>query len=440
MSAISRTARTGLDRLKDSHLNIAVATVTVGVVAGLTGMALGLLLRFVQHTAYGYGFPVQSPPESFLEGVTAASSLRRFLALCICGAIGGIGWWSLYRYARPLVSVEGAIRDKGRKMPILSTCVNSLLQIVTVGLGSPLGREAAPREVAASFADYLSDRFGLSYENRRIMIACGAGAGLAAVYNVPLSGALFTLEVLLGSFALPAVIPALATSVIATVIAWIGLGNLPAFYIQPPPISSSLATWSILTGPLFGLAAYGFLRGAEAARRYAPHDWHLLLWCGLAMPALGLLATRFPQLLGNGKGIEQMGFNNLLGPGLAAILFLLKLLVTLGALRAGMKGGLMTPALALGGSLGILLGTFWNHVSNPAPAAAYAIVGSAAFLASSSKMPLTAIVLVVEFTRVGHDFWIPLSLGIVGSAAVSRLCIRLYQQNRDLAASARQTT
>jgi H+/Cl- antiporter ClcA len=407
-----------------SRLNLALATVAVGVAAGLSGTALGLLLHFIQHIAYGYGLAPSRLPESFLEGVSGAPPLRRFVVLCVCGAVGGIGWWALFRFARPLVSVDEAVSDKRSRVPIFSTCVHGILQIVTVGLGSPLGREGAPREVGAAFADYLSNRFRLSGEHRRIIIACGAGAGLAAVYNVPLGGALFTLEAVLGSFAMPAVIPALATSVIATLIAWAGLGNEPPYLLAPLVISRPLVVWSILTGPLFGLVAYAFRRAADMARKSAPRDRRLAIWCAVVLPAIGLLAIPYPQLLGNGKGMEQMGLQNILGPGLAAILFLLKLLVTLAALRAGMSGGLMTPGLALGGMFGIVLGALWNHAWPTMPGAAYAIVGSAAFLATSAKMPFTSIALILEFTRVGHDFLVPISFAVVGSVAMSEICKR----------------
>jgi H+/Cl- antiporter ClcA len=139
-------------------------------------------------------------------------------------------------------------------------------------------------------------------------------------------------------------------------------------------------------------------------------------------PAIGLLAIWFPQLLGNGKGLAQAGFDGDLGLALAAALFLLKLLVTFDALRAGAAGGLLTPGLALGGLLGCVVGGLWNHVWPSVPFGAFAIVGSAAFLASSMKMPLTAIVLILEFTRVGHDFLFPISLAVAGSISVFHLC------------------
>jgi H+/Cl- antiporter ClcA len=142
-------------------------------------MSLRLLLRLVQHVAYYYSLHTLVGGESFLQGVTAASPLRRFLVLCVCGAVAGIGWWALFRLGKPLVSISQAVRETGPRMPFLSTVIHVLLQIVTVALGSPLGREVAPRELGALFATQLSERAHLSPQYRRIMIACGAGAGLA---------------------------------------------------------------------------------------------------------------------------------------------------------------------------------------------------------------------------------------------------------------------
>jgi H+/Cl- antiporter ClcA len=307
-------------------------------------------------------------------------------------------------------------------MPPLATIVHAVLQIVTVGLGSPLGREVAPREFGAVSAARLSERTDLSPEYTRIMIACGAGAGLAAVYNVPLGGTLFTLEVLLGTFNFSALIPALTTSVIATLVAWLGLGNAPQYVIPPLASSPSLIAWSIPMGPFFGLAAYLFVWATGAARAHAPKDWHLPAWCAVVFPIIGLLAIRFPQLLGNGKGLAQAGFENDVGLGLATMLLLLRLLVIIGALRAGATGGLLTPGLSIGGLLGIIFGSLWSHAWPAGSLGAFAIVGSAAFLASSMKMPLTAIVLTLEFTRAGHDFLVPISLAVAGSFSVFHLC------------------
>jgi len=406
---------------KPPWLILVLVTFVTGVASGLGGMALALLLRLVQHIAYGHGLHTPAGQPSFLQEVTMASDLRRFLALCSCGAVAGIGWWLLYRFGSPLVSIRQAVR-KGERMPFWATLTHAILQIVTVGLGSPLGREVAPRELGAALATKLCGRANLTPEYTRIMIACGAGAGLAAVYNVPLGGTLFTLEVLLGTFSLPASVAALATCVIATLVAWLGLGNGLQYSVPPLAISPSVIVWSLLVGPVVGAAAYLFVRVTEAARARAPRDWRLAVWCFLVFPIIGLLAIPFPQLLGNGKGLAQAGFDSEVSLALAATLLLFRVVVLVASLRAGAEGGLLTPGLSIGALLGIILGTFWNHVWPTGSLADFAIVGGAAFLASSMKMPLTAIVLTVELTGIGQEFLVPLSLAVAGSVSIFHLC------------------
>jgi H+/Cl- antiporter ClcA len=413
---------------KPRWLILVLVTFAIGVGSGLGGMALALLLRLVQHIAYGHGLHTIVGRVSFLQEVTAASDLRRFLALCSCGAVAGIGWWLLYRFGSPLVSIAQAVR-KGGRMPFWATLTHGILQIVTVGLGSPLGREVAPRELGAALATKLCGRANLTPECTRIMIACGAGAGLAAVYNVPLGGTLFTLEVLLGTFSLPASLASLATCVIATLVARLGLGNGLQYSVPPLAISPSIIVWSLLAGPVLGVAAYLFVKATEAGRARAPRDWRLAVWCFLVFPLIGLLAIPFPQLLGNGKGLAQAGFDNEVGLALAATLLLLRVVVLVGSLRAGAEGGLLTPGLSIGAFLGIIVGSFWNQILPTGSLADFAIVGGAAFLAASMKMPLTAIVLTVEFTGIGQKFLIPLSLAVAGSVSIFHLC-RAYADQR----------
>lgn len=396
-------------------------TLLTGIGAGLGGMLLALLLHWIQHIAFGYSLTHVIGSESFLEGVTAAAPERRVLVLVVCGLVAGAGWWTLYRFGRPLVSIRKAVKSDDPRMPVLSTVVHALLQIVTVALGSPLGREVAPREIGSVWAGWLSHRAGLSVAERRIMVACGAGAGLAAVYNVPLGGAVFVLEVLLGTFGWAALVPAVATSAIAAVVAWVGLGNEHQYQVQQLVLSMPLVVWSAVCGPVFGVAAWGFVWLTTRARSNAPKDWRLPLLSLLNFAIIGALAVYFPQLLGNGKGPAGLSFNSELTIGLAAMLLVLKVAITAGSLRAGAEGGLLTPGLANGALLAIVLGGVWNLIWPGTSTGAFAIVGAAAFLAASMQMPLTAIVLILEFTRVSHDFLIPVLLAVAGSVSTFKL-------------------
>ena len=410
----STETRTDVQATRSSWLVLGIATVLTGIAAGLSGMLLGMLLHLVQHLAYGYGFGAGHSHESFLSGVTASSPYRRFIVLSLCGIVAGFGWWVIRRFGSPLVSISNAVR-KGDRMPALTTVAHDLLQIVTVALGSPLGREVAPREMGALFAQFLSRRARITEEQTRILVACGAGAGLAAVYNVPLGGALFTVEVLLGTFGLSAVVRAITTSAIAAYIAWIGLGDQTVYVLPHLSIDPSLIAWSVVMGPVFGYGAFWFRKAVRSAQSKAPQDWRLLVWCAVVFPIIGLIAIPFPQILGNGKGLASLGFDSGLTVGVAAALLLLKTFVTFGSLRAGAQGGLLTPSLAIGTAFATVMSGLWNWIWPGTQPGAFAIVGGTAFLAASQRMPLTAIVLMLEFTRFDHDFLIPTAFAVAGS-------------------------
>ncbi|MDN7426430.1 chloride channel protein [Burkholderia sp. AU45388] len=407
---------------------MAVVTVLTGLGAGLGGMLLALLLHAIQHLAYGYSLAHVIGPESFLTGVTAAEPLRRLAVLAGCGIVAGGGWWALYRYGRPLVSIRRAVRAADPRMPFVSTTVHALLQIVTVALGSPLGREVAPREIGSLLAGRFAHAARLTPDDCRLMVACGAGAGLAAVYNVPLGGAIFVLEVLLGTFELRALIVAVVTSAIAAVVAWIGLGNEHQYTVPAFVLSTPLVAWSIVCGPLFGFAAYGFVRLTSRARANAPKDWRLPVFALLNFAVIGVLAMGFPQLLGNGKGPASLGFDGTLTIGFAATLLVLKVLIEAGSLRAGAEGGLLTPGLANGALLGVVLGGLWSAVWPGASLGGCALIGATAFLAASMQMPITAVVLMLEFTRANHDSLVPMLLAVAGSLVAYRLAQKLAER------------
>lgn len=412
------------------------ALVVIGVGTGLAGMGLALLLHWIQHLAYGYSLDHLISNESFLQGVTAASPLRRTLALALCGVVAGCGWWAVYRFGRPLVSIKKAVSSEDPSMPVGSTLAHALLQIITVALGSPLGREVAPREVGATLAGWWTRHSPLDSRQRRILVACGAGAGLAAVYNVPLAGAVFVMEVLIGSFEWPVALPALFTSTVAAVVAWVGLGNEHQYTIPALQISLPLLIWALVCGPIFGAAAFGFSGLAQWARLHAPRGNSLPLWSVANFLVIGLIAVWFPQIPGNGKGAAALAFDQELTIALATALLALKVFATIGSLRAGAEGGLLTPGLANGALLAVVLGGIWNLFWPGTTLGAFAIVGATAFLASSMQMPITAVLLTLEFTRIDHDFLIPMLLAVEGSYATYRLLGSAGKKKEAVAASA----
>jgi H+/Cl- antiporter ClcA len=400
----------------------ALAVALTGVLAGLAGMCLALLLHAIQHIAFGYSLDAVIGHISFLEGVEAAQPIRRLLVLLICGVIAGIGWWLVYRFGRPLVAIRKAVANPEMEMPAGATLGHALLQIITVALGSPLGREVAPREVGAVIGGSLGRILGLSLEQVKILIACGAGAGLASVYNVPFAGALFVMEVLLVTFSVQVAIPALFTSAIAAYVAWIGLGDESQYVLPPLNIGVSLVAWAAICGPIFGIGGLYYGHLAAWARKAAPHrSPRIILWCVIAFGIVGLLSMAFPQLPGNGKGPIQLGLRGELSIHLAVTLLVLKLFATTLSLRAGAEGGLLTPGMTIGALVAILLGALWNMLGfSPIAMGAFALIGASAFLSVSMSMPLTAIALAFEFTGANHDFYIPILIAVSLATATAK--------------------
>lgn len=415
-------ASSTLDKKSTSSFAILfLVTIAVGVVSGITGMLLALLLHYLQHIAFGYSPLHIIDNVSFLEGVRASSPERRMVILTVCGVIAGLGWAAIYRFGKPLVSIADALKTN-KTMPAVATILHALLQIITIALGSPLGREVAPREIAAVFASRLASIAGLNPRQIKIFLACGAGAGLAAVYNVPFGGAIFVAEVLLCSFSWSIILPALMTSAIAVIVSWWGLGNVPLYHVPELASNYSLIIWSCVTGPVFGVAAFGFMHIAMLARNKAPRSWSIILTCLLNFLMIGLLAIYFPSLLGNGKSLVQIELSNSTGIALSVLLLLLRSLIVWSSLRAGAQGGLLTPSMANGALMGIILGGLWNVILPAVSVETFAIIGAVAFLASAQKMPLTAIILLFELTRVDVSFLIPMMLAVAGSIGMCHVC------------------
>ncbi len=376
------------------------------------------LLRLTQHLAWVY----QSGP--FLDAVRRATSERRVLILFLAGVVTAAGLWVFRRiWGEQDTGISSSIWLRSGALPLLPTLCSGALSIIIVGLGAALGRESAPKEVGGAFASRLCELFRLSSAERRLLTACGAGAGMAAVYNVPVGGALFTLEILLGSLALPNVLPALLVSFIATWVSWLFLPQNPAFQVPEFTVTTGMLVWSILFGSCAGLISVAYVRLVGTAQIKVPAGVLRLLLPPLVLTGLGLAAIRFPELLGNGKDVVQNAMDNKMNVVLLLSLLLLRPLATAACLRSGAPGGLFTPTLTFGALLGGLAGRGWAHIwPNVAPASlgAYAVIGAGALLASTTQAPISSIVLMLELGTHDNTLIMPLLAATVAATLVSR--------------------
>jgi CIC family chloride channel protein len=390
-----------------------LAILLTGLGAGVGAGVLTLLLQSIEYLVW--------PGSNILVAAEQSPYPRHLLVLLGAGLLTGAGQFFLRRLtsANGIEITEAITRYAGR-LPALRTLGSALLSIIVVGMGAPLGREGAPKQVGAVIANALADRVKLSDEQRRLLVACGAGAGMAAAYGVPLGGALFALEVLRGVLALRLILPALLASAVATAVSWTMLPNAPTYSIPAYPLSASVVCWALVAGPLIGLVSVGYIRLVAWADANKPRSWGRFLQPSLALLLLGALSVAFPQLLGNGKDIAQLAFTDQVAPLLMVALLVLRPLVTVMCLGSGVPGGLFTPSLALGALLGGVLGIAWSWAWPGVPPGLFAVLGASAVLAATTHGPISSIVLIMELTARDRSFMLPLLVVVVTATIVAR--------------------
>jgi CIC family chloride channel protein len=393
-----------------------LAVIGTGIAAGLIGAAFMVLLFNVQYWAFGYHHG------SYEAGVESASWVRRLASLAIAGAFGGVAWHLLRAHTRgQRADLDDVVWNGDGKLSLPRSLGTSLISEIVIGMGASIGREAAPKTMGGVAGSLLAGWLRLSTPQRRLLVACGGGAGLAAVYNVPLAGALFTAEILVGAVALPTVLPALACSAIATVTAWVYLPNGPSYADIPSfHATAALLVWALLIGPIVGLVASAYIRLIGWISHHSLTGRKAIAGPLVAFIILALVGIAYPQLFGNGKDMAHDAF---IGNGtlaLFAALFLLKPLVTSLCLGSSASGGLLTPVLSTGAVFGAAAGIVWSHVWPGTPVGAFAMIGASAMIGAGMQAPLTAIAFVIELTHSGYAIMVPLIIATTTATAVGR--------------------
>jgi H+/Cl- antiporter ClcA len=390
-----------------------VVVVVIGTGAGIGAVFLTKLLVWVQQSMW-HG-------ANLLDAAQRVSPWRHVGILLAAGALTGAGQIVLRRLTSGNgIDITEAISKYAGRLPALRTLGSAVLSILVVGMGAPLGREGAPKQVGAVLASTLSDRAGLSNEQRRLLVACGAGAGMAAAYGVPLGGALFALEVLRGVLALRLILPALLACAIAAGVSWLALPNAPTYIIPAYPGSASIVCWAVIVGPIAGLVSIAYVHLVAWADRNKPTGWLRLGAPVVALGGVGALSIAFPQVLGNGKDITQLAFTDQVAPLLMISLLVLRPLATVACLGSGVPGGLFTPSLALGALLGGVLGIAWSSIWPGVPPGLFAVIGAAAVLAATTHGPISAVVLIIELTGHDRSFILPMLVAVVTATVTAR--------------------
>src|SRR5580693_4685225 len=304
--------------MRRRNVDFLCAVVIVGLLAGLAGLSTTLLLRFLEHLTYHYTFG------SLLEAVTGSSPVRRALGPMVGGALAGLGWW-LLRSRTDVPSLSSAIANRER-IHLLPFGVDAALQVLVVGSGASLGREGAPRQLAAALGDFATGWIKrLSERDREILLACAAGAGLGAVYAVPLGGAMFTLRIMLKSWHPRAVGAALITSSLAVSVSSLVTHDRPNLVRPIPDVSYLLIAYAVTLAPFTLLLGVVFNRlMGWAGQRELPGKWWLVPSIGGAGLLVGVCSHWWPELPGNGRSILNLILAGGMTLNTSAIILVLK--------------------------------------------------------------------------------------------------------------------
>ena len=397
-----------------------IAIVLTGLAAGLGAALLTALLKEVQLISWG-----TSDPAELGDAARGATASRHIAMLLGAGLLTGAGQWLLTRLASAnSIETTAAIWFHAGRLPALRTLGSAVLSIVIVGMGAPLGREGGPKEAGAVFGNLASSLQRLSDEQRRLLVAIGAGAGMAAVYSVPLGGALFALEVLRGMLSLRLVLPALAATTIATQVATFVIPNAPIYPTPAYGITPGVFIFALLASPLIGLWSVGFVRAISWADGVRPSGWGRLVAPPLVFVAVGAASIPFPELLGNGQDMVQLLIRQPMAPLALMILLPLRPFVTVAAFGSGAPGGLFTPSLTAGALMGAALGALWLWIYPGGDIGVFALLGAGALVAATTQGPISTLVMMMELTGHAREFALPMLTAIVVATVTSRLIER----------------
>jgi chloride channel protein, CIC family len=386
--------------------SLALLSLLAGAAVGLVGAVFRLSLDHADRWR-----------NVLIERMHADSFVGLFFVVAICAAATGVAAWLVRRYSPqasgsgiPQVEavLSGALpRAQYRVIPVKAVyrlmSVKFVGGVLAIGSGLALGREGPIVQMGASTAHLVGKLFRRHEDDCQMLLAAGAGAGLATAFNAPIGGAVFVLEELVRRFDTRTTVVTLGASAGGIPVARLFLGDAPDFHVEPlpypgfgtVPIHLALGIVTGCMGVAYNRAILGTLAVADRLQR-----WPVELRATLVGAAVALLAWFAPGVVGGGDAITQRTLSGTETVGMLSVVFLLRFGLGPLSYAAGTPGGLFAPILVLGSQSGLLFGNIYYHWF-PAVAAgptALAVVGMAAFFTAVVRAPLTGIVLVIEMT------------------------------------------
>jgi chloride channel protein, CIC family len=415
-----RLLRAALIAAKHEQLSgIVFWAALIGICGAFTGVAFRASVRLVQQLLTGSS-------AGLVETAELLPWWARIAVPTVGGVIAGTLLWAGSRVLRQTRRVDymEAVAVGNGQLSSRAALLQAASSFFSIGSGASVGREGPLVQLAAAVASKIGRWTRAPVPRLRLLVACGAAAGIAAAYNAPIAGALFVAEVVLGSIAMESFGPLIVSSVVSDATTRHFLGYGPVY--QVPHINFG-ASWELalyaLLGVLLGHGAPPYLALLDRAR-LSFHRLHWPLPVTLAVGGLivGVISVAVPDVWGNGYSVVNDMLNDRLALNLLALVLVAKLVSTAASVGSGANGGILTPTLFMGAAFGALFADVL-HVIDPhltSQQAAYAVVGMGAFLAATTHAPLTSILLIFEMT-LDYEVVLPLMLACVTAHYVASI-------------------
>jgi chloride channel protein, CIC family len=382
---------------QSSLLTLALLTLIVGAGSGLIGAFFRLALE--------QGDNLRNALIAWAHG---EQFLGFLFVIAACATAVAVAAWLVCRFS-PAASgsgiphVEAVLRGKLPEVRFGLILIKFVGGLLAIGSGLALGREGPSVQMGGSIGDLVGRLFRRNLPDCRVLLAAGAGAGLATAFNAPIAGAIFVLEELVQQFETRIAIAALGASATAIGVARVFLGDAPDFHVralvyagaETRPLYFVLGAIAGIFGVFYNRALLGTIAAADRLDR-----WPVPLRAALIGAAVGMLAWFAPTLVGGGDAITQSALTGAGALALVPLIFLLRFALATVSYAARTPGGLFAPLLVLGAQIGLMFGAACRvlfpdlHIQPEG----FAVAGMAAFFTGVVRAPLTGIALVVEMT------------------------------------------
>ncbi len=398
--------------LSQGQIFMTIIPVVIGIAGGLAAVFLRFLIHFFQDIFWTKGL------------IENSSTLRIILIPVIIAFIVGIivKYFSSEAKGHGVPEVMVAIALKKGIMKARVILGKTIASALTIASGGSVGREGPIVQIGAAIGSFLGQFFKISPRKMKAFVGCGAAAGIAAAFNAPIAGAMFSVEILLGEFTVSQFTPIVISSVSATVISRMFYGNHPAFIVPKYELVNfiELIPYALL-GVICGLVAILYIKVLDLFEdKFDNSSLPEYIKTSLGGLLIGIIGLSFPQVFG--VGYKAMGFamNGKMGILLLFVLIFMKILATSLTLGSGCSGGIFAPALFIGTMTGGFFGSILHRFfpAYTAGAGAYAMVAMSALVAAATHAPITAILIIFEMTS-NYRVILPLMIATTISTMVS---------------------